>query len=328
MKQYFLPKAHKARPDLIRSGMQWSIKLDGIRAFWDGGVSRGRTDAPWAPGVLSTGLWSNNAKPFYAPDWWLDGMPNYCADGELWAGPGKFQLVSSVVRRKVPDARWQLIRFMDHSPVTPEAFCQPRAIDTNHCQIIIDPACVDYFHIPTTQSCETASAVYSILPWHDTPKENVWAELHTLLDDLISDGHEGIMLRERNARWVPERSWELLKLKPWHDAEVRVVGVVAGRETDKGSRLLGQMGALECRWRNGRIFRVSGFSDVERELESSLTDVDAYNTAASMPGESLPSYIHAKHFPLGSLITIKYRELTAGLGVPKEARYYRKYREL
>lgn len=321
-KQYFLQKAHHARPDKLGTHWKWSIKLDGIRAFWDGGVSRGRTDAPWAPGVLATGLWTINAKPIYALDAWLNQMPSFVCDGELWAGPGNFQYVSSVVRRKVPDERWHNIRFMHHTDITIDAFVQDRVIDEKHCQITMHSSFADYFGLPSLQP-PVGGPIYEVLPWHDVPRENTWEAMNEILNELVLDGHEGLMFRPALPMYSTERSWELLKLKPFKDATVTVIGVVAGEETDKGSRLRGKMGSLICRWRNN-TFRVSGFRDSDRLLTSALEDVDPVEYAYDHPGEDLPSFIQSKSFPNGTHIEIKYRELTTYREVPKDPRFWRK----
>lgn len=320
-KAYFLMKAQKARPDLVHPGMQWSIKLDGMRAWWDGGVSRGRTDAPWAPGLLSTGLWSNFCKVIHAPDWWLDNLPNYMCDGELWAGPGMFQYVMSVCKKKVPDNRWNDIKFVHHTCVGVDSFLTSRLVNERGCRTILSPGMADYFLTPTRQPADPGP-IYSYLQWHDVPYENTWEELNLILDDLVAARHEGIMIREPNALWTPERTWNLLKLKPFNDVDVTVVGVQSGRETDKGSRLLGKVGSLVCRYR-GQTFNVSGFQDHERELVSLCESKDGTEYACDNPGVLMPAWIQSKSFPNGSKITVKYRELT-DRGVPKDPRYWRK----
>ena len=65
-------------------GFYVSEKLDGTRAFWDGGITRGLPTAsvPWASVAdpktgdrkakikpVSTGLWSRYGNPIMAPDW-------------------------------------------------------------------------------------------------------------------------------------------------------------------------------------------------------------------------------------------------------------------
>ncbi len=321
-KQYFLQKAHKARPDLVKPWYQWSIKLDGIRAFWDGGVSRGRSDAPWAPGVKASGLWTLNAKPLYAPDWWLDQMPDYVADGELWAGPGNFQSVSSIVRRKIPDDRWALIRFMHHTDIQPVDFCKSRTINEPHCKLIMDGLVEDYFFMGSAQP-STPGNCYEYLKWEQVPEDHTWEALNLILDSLVSEGHEGIMVRNPRAEYSCGRTYDLLKLKPFSDADVQVIGVKSGKETDKGSKLLGLMGSLKCTHRNN-TFYVSGFRESQRRLESLLEDVDAEAYARDHPGEDLPSYIQAKDFPNGCTITIKFRELTTYREVPKDPRFWRR----
>jgi ATP-dependent DNA ligase len=116
---------------------------------------------------------------------------------------------------------------------------------------------------------------------------------------------------------MPKRTTTLLKIKKLIDSEAKVVGYVSGRRTDKGSKLLGKMGALIVDW-HGIRFELSGFTDEERMFES---DSHASH-AAAYPGKEMPSWVVAHHFPIGTAVTFRYRELS-DLGVPKEARYWR-----
>ena len=67
--EYFDPK----RDEVF--GWYVSEKFDGMRALWDGGITRGHvaSDVPWGTEShrLSTGLWSRYGKVISAPDWWL-----------------------------------------------------------------------------------------------------------------------------------------------------------------------------------------------------------------------------------------------------------------
>ena len=132
--------------------------------------------------------------------------------------------------------------------------------------------------------------------------------------EVTDVGGEGVMIRNRSSIWRPIRSYEILKHKPLLDDEAVVTGYYAGKETDKGSKLLGLMGALEVDYQ-GSIFKFSGFSDEERQfLDSSWAEKN--------PGKRCPLGVVNPTFPIGSLVTFTYRELSDD-GVPKEARYLR-----
>jgi DNA ligase-1 len=72
-----------------------SEKYDGVRAMWNGEK-----------------LLSRSGHVIHAPQWWLDELPKSTGlDGELYGGPGTFQHVNGVARRKVPnDEDWRHIR--------------------------------------------------------------------------------------------------------------------------------------------------------------------------------------------------------------------------
>src|SRR3954469_15820234 len=114
--QDFDPEKHHAANHFI------SIKLDGQRALWDGGVSRGilKEKIPWAninkdqrykEPPVATGLWSRYGNVIHAPGWFLDKLPKgIILDGELYLGRGRFQECRSTVSTLVPGPKWKDIK--------------------------------------------------------------------------------------------------------------------------------------------------------------------------------------------------------------------------
>jgi hypothetical protein len=120
-KREFLMLAEEWDGESDVSGWWWSEKLDGQRAFWDGGVSRGllATEVPWAntgkdarllrPPV-ATGLWSRYGKVIHCPEWWTKDLPRMPLDLELWMGRGQFQVLRSVVGTHVGSEGWRAVK--------------------------------------------------------------------------------------------------------------------------------------------------------------------------------------------------------------------------
>jgi DNA ligase-1 len=114
--------------------------------------------------------------------------------------------------------------------------------------------------------------------------------LQTRLAAVLRAGGEGLMLHRADAPYTTGRSDILLKLKPWLDAEALVVGHVPGK-----GKYAGQLGALRLRRPDGREFSLgTGFTDAQRRNPP----------------------------PIGSTVTYRYRELTAG-GLPRFASFLR-----
>ena len=325
MKQLFLMKPHHlTKPaQLARGNWFLSPKLDGMRAFWDGGVSRGRADTPWAPGVISTGLWTNNANVVHAPEWFLDGLPAYPLDCELWAGVQRYQHVVSTCRRHIPDdAAWSSIRLVAHTPVTLKDFCVPRTVNEPNCKLVMPFDAYDWCLQRTPNQCDLSrSDVWYYLEQQPVTAD-IYFQLPEILNSFVENGHEGIVLRQEPIAWKPERVYSMLKLKPFTDAEGIVIGACAGAATDKGSKLLGLMGSLMVQWR-GHTVHVAGFRDDERTLTTEHGDEEhAIAIAERYEGSRLPDHCYPKRFPRGTTITFKYRE-TYDSGMPKDARYWR-----
>lgn len=333
-----------------------SSKLDGTRCFWDGGLSRGvRTDeVPWGS-ILdpktgtkknkwkpeATGLWSRYGNPIAAPDWFLNQLPCIPLDGELWAGNGNFQECVSIVKREVPDDRWKKIGFAVYgSPPFPSIFRDGKISNANflrqmkleECEAFVRSRIMHFKHFRATEPGATFQDELLFL------RDRVWADgtvfLHRqvklpsglneaveyanrFVEGVLAEGGEGAILRDPRAVWTPKRVHTCVKWKPSLDDEGTLVGYTAGRDTSKGGKHRGKIGALILDY-NGKRLELSGLTDVEREF---LTKADQ-EWAWQHPGEDLPGNTEAEHFVRGQQITFLYRELTKD-GIPKEARYLR-----
>ena len=343
------------------AGMYLSEKLDGTRCLWDGGVSRGKpTDTiPWAnltdpkTGLrkkkikpVASGLWSRYGNPIMAPEEFLNKLPPFPLDGELWAGRGNFQICRSICAGDKPDARFnKQIEYAVYSSPSVDALFVAGEIKNNNFHKAIDhEACVKFWiencldlnwagvtpgstfaeELAYLQAAlETQSNVYLhkqiLLEGSEARAQGL---LVGFLDGILIQGGEGVILRDPNSVWKPKRHRGIIKHKPFEDSEGKVIGYVAGKEGKQGN-VLGKIGAVIVKWEDKTFEIGSGFTFDEREFE-----LDAYRAwAAAHPGEDCPLYIDGKVVKCGDIITFKYRELTDD-GIPKEARYWRKHKAL
>ena len=325
-------------------GWVMSEKLDGQRAIWDGGVSRGllASEVPWANTAkdhirlvepVATGLWSRYGKVIHAPDSWLDALPPIPLDGELYTG--NFQDLSSIVKR-LPENRnnadWATVKYyVIDSPRYEELFADGVINGTNFKKALTGtqswlrsrvgkfPTPPDYFTSMQVYLQRKLEGNRIALPHQQEqlPYNNAVASEHVFsqLNEITDRGGEGLMLRNPASIWTPARTWDLLKVKRMQDAEAVIVGYTTGRATSLGSKLRGLMGAAICKFQ-GKTFELSGFTDEERELSDP-------NWAWDNPETICPDRITNHKFPRGSVVKFRYRELT-NEGLPKEARYLRK----
>jgi len=230
-----------------------SEKLDGVRAFWDGAhlVSRG-------------------GNRFHAPAWFTRGFPRQALDGELWMGRNGFERLMSTVRDREPDqAAWRQVRYRVFDlPKSPRPFGQRygelQVLLRNRDSPYIQP--VAHYRVGSE------------------------AELQARLAQVTAAGGEGLMLHRNDARYTPGRHAGLLKLKPYLDAEARVLAQLPGR-----GKYRGMLGALLVEMPDGTRFRIgTGFTDTQRRNPP----------------------------PVGSLVTFKYHGRT-GRGVPRFASFLR-----
>lgn len=228
------PWAHAAPPALMlaevyRRGMPldgyWvSEKYDGVRGYWDGRQ-----------------LWTRGGERVMAPAWFTAPLPATPLDGELWAGRGRFNLAVSTVRSQTPnDAAWREMRFMVFDlPAQPGDFDARLVALSKLLPITAAP-----WVVPVAQR-----------------RAGTHAELQALLDKTVRLGGEGLMLHRGDAMYRTERNADLLKFKPFDDAEARVVGHVPGK-----GRHVRRLGALLVETPDGRRFKLGGgFTDAQRD---------------------------------------------------------------
>lgn len=225
--------AHAAAPALMlaevyRAGMPlagyWvSEKYDGVRGYWDGKQ-----------------FWTRGGTLVMAPAWFTAPLPASPMDGELWAGRGRFELATSTVRSQTPnDAAWREIRFMVF-----DLPAQPGDFDTRLAALRkLLPITSAPWVVPVAQQRATT---------HDA--------LQALLNKTVKLGGEGLMLHRGSAPYRGERNADLLKFKPYDDAEARVVGHTPGQ-----GKHAGRLGALIVETPQGQRFKLGGgFSDAQR----------------------------------------------------------------
>ncbi len=201
-----------------------SEKLDGVRAYWDG-----------------QRLYFRSGLPVPAPAWFTREFPKIALDGELWLGRGTFERLVGIVRKaEAVDAEWREVRYMLFElPGAPGTFGE-RA---EAMRVLVEAA-----RIPWLKTVEQ---------FRVTDRKALMAKL----DAVRAAGGEGLMLHRADALYATGRSGDLLKLKPYLDADATVIGHLPGK-----GRHAGRLGALIVLDDAGRSFRIgTGFSDAQRD---------------------------------------------------------------
>ncbi|WP_299806959.1 DNA ligase [uncultured Shewanella sp.] len=229
-----------------------SEKLDGVRGYWDGNE-----------------MYSRSGRQIALPDWFVEGFPNYPLDGELWIKRGMFEQVSAIVRRsKVSDEEWARVKFM--------VFDLPA-----------EPSVFELRYRKAVKELTDVSPYLKVIAQHNLES---YQALETELQEVIAKNGEGLMLHKKNAFYKSGRSKDIVKLKPFYDAEAKVIGYTPGK-----GRFSGMMGALVVKNQQGITFNLgTGFTKAQRQSPPQI----------------------------GSLVTYKYYGLTQK-GTPRFASFLR-----
>ena len=219
-----------------------SEKYDGVRAIWKDGQ-----------------LQTRNGNPIHAPTWFIRSLPNIWLDGELWSKRQDFEFISSAVRKIMPvDEQWQQLTYMVFDAPNNTQTFQQRV--ERYTQLLHDVN-VSYIK-PVVQH---------------RVEDN--AELSALLEMYVEAGSEGVMLHRASAMFNSGRTDNLLKLKPYMDAEAIVLAHLPGK-----GKYTGMLGSLKVQLKrrsitldvditDAVIFKIgTGFSDDERKTPPKIGD--------------------------------------------------------
>jgi len=228
-----LAKTYQGQVDLSQYWV--SEKLDGVRAYWNGKQ-----------------LISRQGNIYPAPPWFTKGFPDESLDGELWLGRGKFQSLVSIVRKKQAiDNEWQQVRyFVFDLPQLNKPFKQR----LNHLQKLSTLYNGNYLKLVKQFQVADKSALMQIL------------------DSVVAKGAEGLMLHHTDALYHKGRNSDLLKVKPYYDAEAKVIAYIPGK-----GKYTGLMGALLVETTEGLEFKIgTGFTDKQRSKPPEINSIITY----------------------------------------------------
>lgn len=268
----YLPRAADYSASDNIGGWLASEKYDGHRAFWDGRVLRSRGGHLLNP-----------------PASWLQGLPPVAIDGEL-TGLSRDH-VSSVVKARKASWAGLVLRGFD-------------------CPDVDGPFAA------RVDKLNRMKKTKSFRPVRHYPLPNIQGEAEdaakALMASVIQGGGEGVVIRNPGSLWTPGPSRDYLRMKPLADADARVIGFVAGRQTEKGSRYLGRIGALIVE-HDGRSFRLQGLPDMYRDFATEAQTAWAMDN----PGAVAPEGFASDMIPLGAMVTFRYRPTDNGIIDPR-----------
>ncbi len=232
-----------------------SEKLDGVRGYWNGKHLLTRS------GIIIN-----------APNWFIEPLPHFPLEGELWISRGQFDRISAIVRTQNPvDQDWQQVKFMlFDSPKRQLSFIER----VDELKKIINK--VD-------------------MPWIQVVQHhqfNDFEQLSRYFNQVINSGGEGIMLNSLNGHYQVGRASQLLKLKPYLDDEAIILEYRAGK-----GQFSQMMGAMLVKNKAGVTFKIgSGFTKQQRLSPPALGTIISYrysgNTKNGLP--RFPSFIKVR----------------------------------
>ena len=183
--------AQKAPPQLDPSRYLVSEKLDGVRAFWDGGK-----------------MFTRHGQPINLPAWFAAHLPLQALDGELWMARGQFEAASAAVRRFKPEpSEWQQLHYMLFELPGASGSFEQRA---------------------TSLQAIANAAAFAQLQALPQTRVGSSAELNQRLTQVLQLGGEGLVLHLADAPYQTGRKPALLKLKPEDDDEAVVLAHLPG----------------------------------------------------------------------------------------------------
>ncbi|NHG51391.1 DNA ligase [Campylobacter jejuni] len=244
------------------NGYLMSEKLDGVRGIWEAGKFKTRQD-----------------NPIHTPSYFTYSFPSFKLDGELWIARAKFDEVSALIRSDSLDSSlWK--------SVTYNVFDVPNA-------------CEEFKLAPCTLS-NRLKVLERYLQQNPNPYIKIIKQipikdqehLKEFYKDIIFNKGEGVVIRKDFAPYEKGRSKNALKLKPYEDAECKVIAYTEGK-----GKFQGKIGALLCQMPNDRVIKIgSGLKDKDRENPPKIGSIVTYKfnglTKNSLP--RFPVFLHIR----------------------------------
>jgi DNA ligase-1 len=220
-------------------------------------------------------LWSRTRKPINSlPHIIADIEKNFkediVLDGEAYNHKFKtnFEHIVHLVRQDDPDPEHTDVEYHVYDVASPERF--ERRLEALF-DVFQDGSKLKYL---------------KMVPTHVVQDENQVSDFYT---KSMSEGYEGIMLRNAAGAYVNKRSSDLIKVKEMKDDEFEIIGISEGR-----GKLTGHVGAFVC-----------------------VTD-DGTEFLAKMSGETkrLRDYFEDHSLWEGKKLTVQFQDLTS-YGIPR-----------
>lgn len=244
------------------NGYLMSEKLDGVRGIWEAGKFKTRQD-----------------NPIHTPSYFTYNFPSFKLDGELWIARAKFDEVSALIRSDNLDSSlWK--------SVTYNVFDVPNA-------------CEEFKLTPCTLS-NRLKVLERYLQQNPNPYIKIIKQipikdqehLKEFYKDIVFNKGEGVVIRKDFAPYEKGRSKNALKLKPYKDAECKVIAYTEGK-----GKFQGKIGALLCQMPNDRVIKIgSGLKDKDRENPPKIGSIITYKfnglTKNSLP--RFPVFLHIR----------------------------------
>ncbi|EJQ1753579.1 DNA ligase [Campylobacter coli] len=225
------------------NGYLMSEKLDGVRGIWEVGKFKTRQD-----------------NPIYTPSYFTCNFPSFKLDGELWIARAKFDEVSALIRGDNLDSSlWKSVTYnVFDVPNACEEFKLTSCTLSNRLKVL-----EQYLQ----QNPNPYIKIIKQIPIKDQE------HLKEFYKDIVLNKGEGVVIRKDLAPYEKGRSKNAFKLKPYEDAECKVIGYTEGK-----GKFQGKIGALLCQMPNDRVIRIgSGLKDKDRENPPKIGSIVTYN---------------------------------------------------
>ena len=224
------------------NGYLMSEKLDGVRGIWEVGKFKTRQD-----------------NPIYTPSYFTYNFPSFKLDGEDWIARAKFDEVSALIRGDNLDSSlWKSVTYnVFDVPNACEEFKLTSCTLSNRLKVL-----EQYLH----QNPNPYIKIIKQIPIKDQE------HLKEFYKDIVLNKGEGVVIRKDLVPYEKGRSKNAFKLKPYEDAECKVIGYTEGK-----GKFQGKIGALLCQMPNDRVIRIgSGLKDKDRENPPKIGSIVTY----------------------------------------------------